>query len=218
MARRLQPRLLPACVRWCNYIIKYISIKVIRTTMAFWKRKKKEKDSQENLQDKEVVNGEEDKEFSLAAVEDSVVKADTKQESPVSEIPLEGIADVPSITDVSDAGDDGEGVIIRGKKITGSFRKIVWGFLSILILPPVLTFALSVFIIVAALVFPLLAVVLTALMIIVMVTLSIFLIALPVLFPLLILFLLIAGKGRLLIASEEKWFAIELFGKKYTLK
>lgn len=184
--------------------------------MAFWKRKKKEKESQDNLQGKEVVNGEEDKAFSPAVVEESVVNADTKQESPVSEIPLEGMADVPSVTDISD--DSGDGVILRGKKITGYFRKVVWGFLSILILPPVLTFALSILIIVAALVFPLLAVVLIALMIIVMVTLSIFLIALPVLFPLLILFLLIAGKGRMLIASEEKWFAIELFGKKYTLK
>jgi hypothetical protein len=184
--------------------------------MAFWKRKKKEKESQDNLQDKEVVNGEEDKAFSPAVVEESVVNAETKPESPVSEIPLEGMADVPSVTDISD--DSGDGVILRGKKITGYFRKVVWGFLSILILPPVLTFALSILIIVAALVFPLLTVVLIALMIIVMVTLSIFLIALPVLFPLLILFLLIAGKGRMLIASEEKWFAIELFGKKYTLK
>jgi len=183
--------------------------------MAFWKRKKKEKKSQDNLQDKEVVNGEEDKEFSPAVVEESVVKTDTKQESPVSEIPLEGMADVPSVTDVSDVVD---GVILRGKKITGYFGKGLWGILSILILPPVLTFALSVLIIVAALVFPLFAVVLIALMIIVMVTLSIFLIALPVLFPLLVLFLLITDKGRLLIASEGKWFAIELFGKKYTLK
>lgn len=165
-----------------------------------------------------MVNGEEDKDFSLAAVEESVVDADTKQEPSVSEIPLEGMADVPSVTDINDASDSGEGVILHGKKITGYFRKTVWGFLSILILPPVLTFALGVLIIVAALVFPLLAVVLAALMIIVMVTLSILLIALPVVFPLLILFLLIAGKGRLLIASEEKWFAIELFGKKYTLK
>lgn len=186
--------------------------------MAFWKRKKKEEKSQDNLQDKEVVNGEEDKEFSAAVVEESVVKADTKKESPVSEIPLEGMADVPSVADVSDVSDIGDGVILRGKKITGYFGKGLWGFLSILILPPVLTFALSVLIIVAALVFPLLAVVLIALMIIVMVTLSIFLIALPVLFPLLVLFLLITDKGRLLIASEGKWFAIELFGKKYTLQ
>lgn len=186
--------------------------------MAFWKRKKKERESQDNLQDKEVVNGEEDKAFSATVVEESMVKTDTKQESPVSEISLEGMADVPSVTDVSNVSDIGDGVILRGKKITGYFGKGLWGFLSILILPPVLTFALSILIIVAALVFPLLAVVLTASMIIVMVTLSIFLIALPVLFPLLILFLLIAGKGRMLIASEEKWFAIELFGKKYTLK
>ena len=41
--------------------------------MAFWKRKKKEKESQDNLQDKEVVNGEEDKAFSPAVVEESVV-------------------------------------------------------------------------------------------------------------------------------------------------
>jgi len=41
---------------------------------------------------------------------------------------------------------------------------------------------------------------------------------LPILFPLLIIFLLITGKGRLLIGSEGKWFGLEMFGKSYTLK
>ncbi len=180
--------------------------------MAFWKRKKKEKESQDNLQDKEVVNAEEDKAFSAEVIEKTVVNEETKQELPVSEILPEAKTDEPTVSEIS------EGVILRGKKINGIFGKGLWGTLSILILPPVLAFALSILIVVAALTFPLMAVVLVALMLIVMVTLSIFLIALPVVFPLIVLFLLITGKGRLLIASEGKWFALELFGKRYTLK
>lgn len=180
--------------------------------MAFWKRKKKEKESQDNLQDKEFVNAEEDKAFSSEVIEKTVVNEETKQELPVSEIPPEAKTDEPTVSDIS------EGVILRGKKINGIFGKGLWGILSILILPPVLAFALSILIIVAALTFPLMAVVLVASMLVVMVTLFIFLIALPVVFPLIVLFLLITGKGRLLIVSEGKWFALELFGKRYTLK
>lgn len=178
--------------------------------MAFWKRKKKE--SKDTVQDKQVGIMEEDKAFSAEGMEEPVIKEVTYQEPPVSEIPLEVKTDEPI------ANDSDDGVILRGKKVSGYFSKGLWGFLSILVLPPVLVFALSILIIVATLTFPLLAVVLIALMLVVMVTLSIFLIALPVIFPLLILFLLITGKGRLLIASEGKWFALEMFGKRYTLE
>ncbi|MEK6738924.1 MAG: hypothetical protein AABY74_09690, partial [Planctomycetota bacterium] len=124
--------------------------------MAFWKRKKKEKESQDNLQDKEVVNAEEDKAFSAEVIEKTVVNEETKQELPVSEILPEAKTDEPTVSEIS------EGVILRGKKINGIFGKGLWGTLSILILPPVLAFALSILIVVAALTFPLMAVVLVA--------------------------------------------------------
>ncbi|MDO8142929.1 MAG: hypothetical protein Q6358_15635, partial [Candidatus Brocadiales bacterium] len=73
-------------------------------------------------------------------------------------------------------------------------------------------------VIVCMLVFPLLAVMLVASVPVIFVTLSIFAIALPIVFPLLIIFLFITGKGRLLIGSEGKWFGLEMFGKSYTLK
>jgi len=79
-------------------------------------------------------------------------------------------------------------------------------------------FAFGILVIIGMLIFPLLAVVLVASVPVVFVTLSIFAIALPILFPLLIIFLLITGKGRLLIGSEGKWFGLEMFGKSYSLK
>jgi len=110
------------------------------------------------------------------------------------------------------------GVILYGKKISGSFGKAFWGILSILILPPITVFAMCLLVIVSMLILPLLGVAFVATIPAVLVTLSIFLIVLPVLFPLFTLFVLITGKGRLLIGSDGKWFGIEMFGKSYSLK
>ena len=110
------------------------------------------------------------------------------------------------------------GVILRDKQISGKFGRVFWGLISIFVLPPVLMFAFGILIIVCMLIFPIMAVILVTAVPVVFVTLSVLIIAFPVVFPLLVLFLLITGKGRLLVASEGRWFGIEMFGKSYSLK
>lgn len=161
--------------------------------MALWKRKKKVKDAGGNLQKEEVT-------------EAPPTKEEPKQEEPVSESSQAVQEDLSS------------GVILYGKKVSGVFGKGFWGIFSIAILPPILVFAFGILVIICMLIFPLLAVVLVTSVPVVFVTLSILVIALPILFPLLIIFLLITGKGRLLIGSEGKWFGLEMFGKSYSLK
>ena len=161
--------------------------------MALWKRKKKVKDAGGNLQKEEVT-------------EAPPTKEEPKQEEPVSESSQAVQEDLSS------------GVILYGKKVSGVFGKGFWGIFSIAILPPILVFAFGILVIVCMLIFPLLAVVLVTSVPVVFATLTIMVIALPILFPLLIIFLLITGKGRLLIGSEGKWFGLEMFGKSYSLK
>ena len=170
--------------------------------MAIWKRKKKKEESEDNLQNEEIKETSVDDGSSVTALETPPAEEQPKEEYPISETK----ADVSS------------GVILYGKRISGVFGKGFWGIFSILILPPILVFAFSILVIIFMLVFPLLAVVLVASVPVVFVTLAVFLIALPVVFPLLVLFLLITGKGRLLIGSEGKSFGLEMFGKSYTLK
>jgi hypothetical protein len=162
--------------------------------MAIWKRKKKVKESEDNFQKEEIT-------------EISVSNA-----SSVSEQSLE--VEVPEIA----PEDMSSGVILYGKKVSGFFKKGFWGIISIMVLPPVLVFAFSILVVICMLIFPLLAVVLVSSVPVVFVTLFIFFIALPILFPLLVLFLLITGKGRLSIGSEGKWFNLELFGKSYSIE
>ncbi|MEB2307979.1 MAG: hypothetical protein OZ917_01560 [Candidatus Brocadiaceae bacterium] len=183
--------------------------------MAIWKRKWKKKGSEESLQ-KEVVP----EEIRLgippeSSGEEPLTKEQPKNKEPDPEQPPEGKD--------RESGVEFErymhgGVIVGDRKISGFFVKGFWGVLSIFVLPPVLIFPLSILVIVCMLVFPLMAIALIALIPAVFVTLFILIIALPVFFPLLILFLLITGKGRLLIGSEGKWFSIEMFGKRYTLE
>lgn len=180
--------------------------------MAIWKRKKKTKESDEDLQKEGAEETSLGDISSTPIIETPAAKEQPKQE----EQPLEKLPEFRTSETVQE--DLSSGVILYGKKISGFFGKGFWGILSILIMPPILVFALSILVVVFMLVFPLLAVVLIALVPAVFVTLSIFIIALPVLFPLLVLFLLITGKGRLLIGSEGKWFGIEMFGKSYSLK
>lgn len=180
--------------------------------MAIWKRKKKAKESEENLPKEGIEETSAGDVPSATIIETPTTKEQPKQEETVSE-------QIPEIEISQTVQEDlSSGVILYGKKISGFFGKGFWGILSILIMPPILVFALSILVIVFMLIFPLLAVVLVASVPAVFVTLSIFIIALPVLFPLLVLFLLITGKGRLLIGSEGKWFGIEMFGKSYSLK
>ena len=180
--------------------------------MAIWKRKKSKSGSEDNLQKEGVQETSEENVSSVTATETPVAKEQPKEEAAVSEKLPE--FETPEVVQEDMSG----GVILYGKKISGFFKKGFWGLLSIFILPPVFVFAFSIIVVVFMLIFPLLATVLFASIPVVFVTLFIFIIALPVLFPLLVLFLLITGKGRLLIGSEGKWFSLEMFGKSFTLK
>lgn len=184
--------------------------------MAIWKRKLKKKESVEHSQKEGVPEETGGSSQPVGTGEEILAKEQTieqpKEKEPVSEKPSE-----EKFSEFTEDFVPG-GVLIFDKKISGFFGKGFWGILSVLIFPPVLVFALSIVVIVCMLVFPLIAIVLVALIPAVFVTLSILIIALPVFFPLLILFLLITGKGRLLLGSEGKWFGIEMFGKSYTLK
>ncbi|HHT9115314.1 MAG: hypothetical protein HY607_02270 [Planctomycetes bacterium] len=174
--------------------------------MALWKKGKKVKDAQDTAQ---KVGSEEISETDVSfvtATEIPPTKEEPLQEEQVSESSQAVQEDLSG------------GVIMYGEKVSGVFRKGFWGIFSIIILPPVLVFAFGILVIIGMLIFPLLAVVLVASVPVVFVTLSILFIALPILFPLLIIFLLITGKGRLLIGSEGKWFGLEMFGKSYSLK
>ena len=173
--------------------------------MAIWKRKKKESEG-------EIVETPKGDVSSATATEVSPIKEQPKEEV----IPSEKSSGFEETVVIQE--DLSGGVIMYGEKVSGVFRKGFWGIFSIIILPPVLVFAFGILVIIGMLIFPLLAVVLVASVPVVFVTLSIFAIALPILFPLLIIFLLITGKGRLLIGSEGKWFGLEMFGKSYSLK
>lgn len=174
--------------------------------MALWKREKKVKDAQDTAQEEGSEEISETDVSFVTATEMPPTKEEPMQEEQVSESSQVVQEDLSG------------GVIMYGKKVSGVFRKGFWGIFSIIILPPVLVFAFGILVIIGMLIFPLLAVVLVASVPVVFVTLSIFAIALPILFPLLIIFLLITGKGRLLIGSEGKWFGLEMFGKSYSLK
>jgi len=180
--------------------------------MALWKRKKKTPESEDITQKEETAEISETDVSSATATEIPPTNEEPKQEEPVSEKPSELEASQAAQEDLRG------GVIMYGKKVSGVFRKGFWGIFSIAILPPILVFAFGILVIICMLIFPLLAVVLVTSVPVVFVTLSILVIALPILFPLLIIFLLITGKGRLLIGSEGKWFGLEMFGKSYSLK
>ena len=180
--------------------------------MALWKRKKKTPESEDITQKEETAEISETDVSFVTAIEIPPTKEEPMQEETISQ--------KSSGTEASQAAQEdlSGGVIMYGKKVSGVFRKGFWGIFSIIILPPVLVFAFGILVIIGMLIFPLLAVVLVASVPVVFVTLSILVIALPILFPLLIIFLLITGKGRVLIGSEGKWFGLEMFGKSYSLK
>lgn len=180
--------------------------------MAIWKRKKKTKESEEELRKEGTEEASASAVSSVTTPETPMATEQPREEVPAPEKPP-GVAFSRAVQE-----DLSSGVILYGRRVSGFFGKGFWGTLSILVFPPVLIFALCILVIVFMLIFPLLAVVLAAMVPAVFVTLSVFIIALPILFPLLVLFLLITGKGRLLIGSEGKWFGLEMFGKSFTLK
>ncbi|MCR4292295.1 MAG: hypothetical protein NUV76_05405 [Candidatus Kuenenia sp.] len=172
----------------------------------------------------EVLLKEKDADLSIVKSE-GVEEADYTLAVPVAgsttseEVALEqtGIEELSEVTFLP-RDDLRSGVILRDKQISGKFGRVFWGLISIFVLPPVLMFAFGILIIVFMLIFPILAVILVTFVPVVFVTLSVLIIAFPVVFPLLVLFLLITGKGRLLVASEGRWIGIEMFGKSYSLK
>lgn len=167
----------------------------------------------ENMEKKEISQKTTaDNPSTVTAIEESPAKEQPEQEEPISE-------KMPEFERPETAQEDmNSGVILFGKKISGFMGKVFWGTLSIAILPPLFAFAFGILTIVFMLIFPILGVALVASIPVVLVTLFIFLIAIPILFPLLVVFLLITGKGKLLIGSEGKWIGIEIFGKSYSLK
>ena len=179
--------------------------------MGIWKRRKKETGEEY----KETLPSEQTAETDTSggsASEIAGVQGKSKNSEQEIAVPATHEEQYPIHDDVS------SGVILYGKKVSGLFKKGFWGIVSILILPPICVFAFGITIVAFMLIFPLLGVVLAAAIPIVFATLSIFLIVLPVIFPLLILFILITGKGRLLIGSEGKWLGLEIFGKNYSLR
>lgn len=172
----------------------------------------------------EVMQKEENTDLSVMKRE-GVEEADYTLANPIAgsttseEVALEetGIEDLSEVTFLP-REDLRSGVILREKQISGTFGRIFWGLISIFVLPPALMFAFGILIIVFMLIFPILGVILVTSVPVVFVTLSVLIIAFPVVFPLLVLFLLITGKGRLLVASEGRWIGIEMFGKSYSLK
>lgn len=155
--------------------------------------------------------GVEESDYTLAV---PVAGSTTSEEVTLEETGIEDLPEIPFLP----REDLKNGVILRDKQISGKFGKVFWGLISIFVLPPALMFAFGILIIVFMLIFPILAVILVTSVPVIFVTLSVLIIAFPVVFPLLVLFLLITGKGRLLVASEGRWIGIEMFGKSYSLK
>lgn len=205
--------------------------------MAIWKRKKKKQGSEENPQEAEIVGTSSEStssitggsEGTIQTIEVKEVPGDTgtsetaKENIPIQETEHkqeESVSEKMPELETPEKVQNGtsSGVILFDKKISGSMSKGFWGMLSIAVLPPLFIFAFGIITIVFMLIFPLLGITLIASVPVVLVTLFIFLIAVPILFPFLIVFLLITGKGRLLIGSEGKWIGIEMFGKSYSLK
>lgn len=184
--------------------------------MAFWKRKKKAEESEDTKREEGVSETSDAGVSAVISTEPPPETEELRQEVSAEESAKEQQPEIESPRVVQE--DLSSGVILYGKKISGGFGKGFWGIFSIAVLPPVFIFACGILVMVCMLIFPLLVVVLAASIPVVFVTLTIFAIALPILFPLLIIFLLITGKGRLLIGSEGKWFGLEMFGKSYTLK
>ena len=110
--------------------------------MAIWKRKKKEKKSEDTLQKEEMKETSADDVSSIKTIETSPAEAHPKEEDAVSE-------KLPEFESLSETeADVSGGVVLYGKKISGVFGKGFWGILSILILPPILVFAFSIIVII----------------------------------------------------------------------
>ncbi|MCQ4574610.1 MAG: hypothetical protein NOU37_05125 [Candidatus Brocadiales bacterium] len=95
------------------------------------------------------------------------------------------------------------GIYISDKKITGGFTKFGISLLSLVLLPWILAFGISIVAIVSMIVFP----VAMSLFPIFLVSLFVLVIVAPLIMPLLIIYLLVTERGKLLINSEGKLFS-----------
>ena len=95
------------------------------------------------------------------------------------------------------------GIYISDKKITGGFTKFGISLLSLILLPWILAFGISIVAIVSMIVFP----VAMSLFPIFLVSLFVLVIVAPLIMPLLIIYLLVTERGKLLINSEGKMFS-----------
>ncbi len=98
------------------------------------------------------------------------------------------------------------GVFISGKKIRGGFKIFGITLLSIFLLPWILSFGISIVVIVSLIVFP----IILSLFPIFLVALFVLVIVAPLVMPILIIYFLITERGRLLINSEGSMFWVDL--------
>lgn len=98
------------------------------------------------------------------------------------------------------------GVFISDKKIRGGFKIFGITLLSIFLLPWILSFGISIVVIVSLIIFP----ILLSLFPIFLVALFVLVIVAPLIMPILIIYFLITERGRLLINSEGNFFWIDL--------
>ncbi len=98
------------------------------------------------------------------------------------------------------------GVFISGKKIRGGFKIFGITLLSIFLLPWILSFGISIVVIVSLIVFP----IVLSLFPIFLVALFVLVIVAPLVMPILIIYFLITERGRLLINSEGSMFWVDL--------
>ncbi|MHC4277249.1 MAG: hypothetical protein ACYSWY_07390 [Planctomycetota bacterium] len=98
------------------------------------------------------------------------------------------------------------GVFISGKKIRGGFKIFGITLLSIFLLPWILSFGISIVVIVSLIVFP----IVLSLFPIFLVALFVLVIVAPLVMPILIIYFLITERGRLLINSEGNFFWVDL--------
>ncbi len=179
-----------------------------------WKRKKKQKGSEET---KEIPSSkDEEEQFSIATEEMPSLKEEEKESEAASETASskedEQVSAVTEETPYNYNNIEEEvsssGVFIFGKKIESRFKKFITVLISIFLLPPVVLFGLFVITSVVLIAFPLISIALP----IMLLSLCILLIALPVVIPFLTVISLITGKGNVHFGLKNKKFAIKVLG------
>lgn len=106
------------------------------------------------------------------------------------------------------------GVFIFDRKVGGFLGKFYTGLFSVILLPPVLTFAAVLAIGVALLIFPLASIALLSTFPIILFSLLILVISLPVGGPIIIIYLLLTEKGSLSILPRGGFLRLHFSRKK----